>query len=256
MFIGADPEVFLQDAAGGLISAIDKIGGSKTMPRPLPLGEGFAVQEDNVALEYNIPPAKSPEELVENITKVMGYLQEEIRGYGLMFNKQSAAYWPKEQLMHPRAMEFGCDPDFDAWRKGARNPRPKADDETLRSCGGHVHIGHQFKSKADVLRFIKRMDLFTAVPATIMDQGDLRKQLYGKAGAFRWKPYGCEYRVLSNFWIFSPELIKWVYNNTFLALESGVNPDEDRELILDAVNNNNKQAAQQLVSKYNIPVYA
>lgn len=258
MFIGADPEVFLQDAQGGLVSAIDKIGGSKENPRPLDdLGEGFAVQEDNVALEYNIPPANSAEMFVDHIQMAMKYLQMEVARYGLQFNTQSAAFWPKEQLLHPKALEFGCDPDFNAWDNGRRNPRPKADDHTLRSCGGHIHVGHRFKTQKDVLAFIRRMDLFLAVPSVILDEGDLRKQLYGKAGAFRFKPYGCEYRVLSNFWIFDPQLIKWVYQNTEMALEEqDFVIDGDKELILQAINKNDKRAAEQLIQKHDIPLYA
>jgi len=170
---------------------------------------------------------------------------------GLKFSHDSAALFPKEQLMHPNALEFGCDPDFNAWTNRI-NPRPKAADETLRSCGGHVHIGADIE---DVGAAMRRCDLFLAVPSVLMDKGQLRKQLYGKAGAFRPKSYGAEYRVLSNFWVFHPELIKWVWTNTQLALDAGHLPvEEDKTTILDAINNNNVAAAQQLIQKYNIPV--
>ena len=55
--------------------------------------------------------------------------------------------------------------------------------------------------------------------SVIADQGHLRKQLYGKAGAFRPKPYGVEYRVLSNFWIFDKEKTNTVWNLTERAVE-------------------------------------
>jgi len=58
------------------------------------------------------------------------------------------------------------------------------------------------------------MDLYLGVPSVLMDKGELRKQLYGKAGAYRMKPYGVEYRTLSNFWIFSDTTIGWVWDNT------------------------------------------
>ena len=80
LFIGADPEIFLVDThTHALVSAIDRIGGSKEEPRPLPLGDGFAVQEDNVALEYNIPASDSAEKLVENIGKAMQHLLEMVQ---------------------------------------------------------------------------------------------------------------------------------------------------------------------------------
>lgn len=254
--IGADPEIFLEDAVGNLISAIDRIGGTKQSPKPLPLGDGYAVQEDNVAVEYNIPAAKSAEEFAESIQKVMGFLSEQIANMGLRFNRLSAAEFPLEQLNHYKALEFGCDPDFNAWKNGRVNQRPKSDKFCLRSCGGHVHIGFDgFNSRKDVLQFIKRMDLFAAVPSVVMDKGQLRKELYGKAGAFRFKKYGCEYRVLSNFWIFDPELVRWVYAAVDHALtRNDIDVDSEKDLIIEAVNNNNADVAQHLIQKYQLPV--
>lgn len=251
MKLGADPELFLVDAAGAFVSAIGKIGGSKMEPRPLPLGEGFAVQEDNVALEYNIPPASHQEEFVKNIQSATKFLADHIAEMGLQFSHESATYFPEDQLKDPAAQVFGCDPDYNAWT-GEVNPKPQADNPTLRSCGGHVHVGH---NTARPLEAVKRMDLMLAVPSVLMDNGQLRKKLYGKAGAFRPKPYGFEYRVLSNFWTLSAERLRWVWNNTRLALESEfIDVDAEKDAILEAVNNNNTEAAQYLINKFNIPV--
>lgn len=254
MKIGADPEIFLQDATGSLISAIGKIGGSKEHPLPIAeLGDGFAIQEDNVAVEYNIPAANSPEELVKHINAMMGFLKTRVGGMGLAFSKQSAASFPKSQLRDPRALEFGCDPDYNAWTMDV-NPRPRADDPTLRSCGGHVHVGCKLESMEDIAAAARRMDLALAVPAVFMDQeGLLRKQLYGKPGAFRPKPYGFEYRVLSNFWVFNDQHIDWVWRATEKALSLMDTPiEEDQPLIFDAINNNNIELARDLVRKYNL----
>src|SRR3546814_9474953 len=54
--------------------------------------------------------------------------------------------------------------------------------------------------------------------------------MYGAAGAFRTKPYGVEYRVLSNAWLKDSKLMSWVYKNTILgfnALLSGRRVYED-----------------------------
>ena len=252
LFIGADPEIFLQDAAaGGLVASIGLIGGSKEHPRPLPIGDGYAVQEDNVALEYNIPPAASAAQLVDHINKAMAHLSQEVGAMGLKFSYESAAFFPADQLIHPNALEFGCDPDYNAWT-GEMNPRPSAADKTLRSCGGHVHVGRKVK---DVLKSVKLCDLFLGVPSTVLDKGQLRKQLYGKKGAFRPKPYGFEYRVLSNYWVFRDNLIQLVYNNTRLALDSEhIDVDEEEQAIEDAINGNNLDAAKYLIAKYSIPM--
>lgn len=257
MKLGCDPEIFLQDAAGAYVSSIGMIGGSKDHPRPLPLGKGYAVQEDNVAIEFNIPPAGSMEEFKDSINKVKAFLTEQIGEMGLKFSAASATLFPEAQLMDPAALVFGCDPDFDAWKDGAQNPKPKADDWTLRSCGGHVHVGHKFNTKKELIEFIKWMDLYLAVPSVHLDNGELRKQLYGKAGAFRYKPYGGEYRTLSNFWIFDDKLIDWVWKATDAAMGAWLHADataleEDGQHIQDAINKNDKVLADMLIDKYNL----
>lgn len=256
--LGADPEMFLVDAANSLVSAIGRIGGSKEMPLPLvEIGDGFAVQEDNVAVEYNIPPSHSRIAFENNITMAMECLTTRVRDMGLKFINLSAAQFPKEQLSDPRAMVFGCDPDFNAWKDGRKNPRPRATDATLRTCGGHVHVGYRFESPEDVISFIKHMDLFT-IGSVLMDKGELRKELYGKAGAFRFKPYGCEYRSLSNFWIFDKKLTNWVWDCASMAMYAWQNKkidiDAEAKMILSAINKNNKEAASILIDKHNLLV--
>lgn len=254
--LGCDPELFMMDATGKLRASCGLIGGTKAHPQPLPLGEGYAVQEDNVAIEFNIPPAANAREFVEYIKKTMDFLGEGVKNmHDFKIVNMSAAYFPKDELVHPNALEFGCDPDYNAWTM-TRNPRPKAADETLRSCGGHVHVGYD-KKAVNPIHLIRAMDLFLGVPSVLMDKGELRKQLYGKAGAFRDKDYGVEYRTMSNFWVFDERLTQWVWNNTekaINAVESRLAVDDYKDGILDAIDNNNKEAASMLVQKFGLEV--
>lgn len=251
--LGADPEIFLQDAAANLISAVGRIGGTKTRPKPLPIGKGFAVQEDNVAIEYNIPPSQDEASFVKNINRAMSYLLKSVGKQGLSFNKASAALFPLDQLKDPAAQRFGCDPDFNAWRGGQRNPPPSAPDPTLRSAGGHVHVGAKFDDEQDIIEFVKRCDLFLAVPSVILDPtGGDRRMLYGAPGSYRVKPFGCEYRTLSNFWIFDPKHVSWVWKNTNRAYNDRVVVDEDEQEIVSAVLFNDVDTAHKLINKYHI----
>lgn len=255
--IGADPEVFCKNAVDAYVSVIGKIGGTKQQPLPLPIGPGFAVQEDNVALEYNVPPAENEEEFNGNIRKIMSFLEDHVRSMGMKFGKDSAVLFNPDELRDPRALVFGCDPDFNAWKNGDINPRPKAKDQTLRTCGGHVHVGYPFDDEGDIISFIKHMDLFS-VPTVFMDNGLLRKELYGKAGAYRPKSFGVEYRSLSNFWVFEDKYRKWVYKTVDHALDAwqtnSIDIDSERVAILNAINKNNKKAASYLIDKYNLSV--
>lgn len=249
--IGADPEVFVGNETGPK-SIIGKIGGTKDLPLPLPIGDGFAVQEDNVALEFNIPPSGNKAEFVHNIQRATGFLQTLIKDmHGLNFVQDSAISFPKEEMEDPRAWVFGCEPDYNVWT-GKVNPKPKAEDALLRSCGGHVHIG---VDGLDPTQVGKGCDLVLGVASVFMDKGLKRKELYGKAGAVRFKPFGLEYRVLSNFWIFRPETIEWVYDGVDRVLEmvdAGVDFDEDKDAIITAINNNNTEVAEKLINKYNL----
>lgn len=255
MRLGCDPECFLVDAAGAFVSAIGKIGGSKHAPRPIPsLGIGYAVQEDNVALEFNIPPANNEDAFVDHITKVKSFLEKEVNSMGLAFSRASAVSFPEIELLDPRSQEFGCDPDFNAWTM-KRNPRPQAEDKNLRSCGGHVHVGTDDKSLNRALA-VRYMDLFLGVPSVFMDSGILRKSLYGGPGAFRFKPYGFEYRTLSNYWIFDDALIRWVWRNTQRALDETDKQSIDIATwagrIQQAISTDNKELAYSIVDHFGI----
>lgn len=252
---GADPEIFVATEDGPK-SVIGKVGGTKEQPLPLPIGNGFAVQEDNVAMEFCIPPATSKAEFLQYIKQATGYLEEHVCfPYNWSFDKRSAISFPEQELNDPRAFVFGCEPDFNAWTGGI-NPRPRASDKYLRSAGGHVHVGcsHLGVQPAAV---VKALDLFLGVPSILMDQGKLRRKLYGKAGAHRIKPYGVEYRTLSNFWIFEEKYTNWVYDGVERALEAvliGMDVDCEADSILSAINKNNVKAAEMLVAKYNLDV--
>ena len=101
--------------------------------------------------------------------------------------------------------------------------------------------------------------MFLGVPSVLMDEGEMRKQLYGKAGCFRPKPYGVEYRTLSNFWIFKKKHIEWVWRNTARALKAVETYNQKDMMMLGneirtAINKNDKALAQDLVDEFNLEV--
>jgi hypothetical protein len=250
MRLGSDPEVFLQDQAGNPVSAIGYINADKWNPMQIPdMPEGYTLQEDNVSLEYGVPPASSADEFVLHINSVMTKSKEYLPN--LSFSKLSCIIFPESQMNDPRAHIFGCEPDFDAWTKDV-NKKPNPPHPLMRSAGGHIHV----ETQKDALDVIRAMDLFLGVPSVLMDDGEMRKQLYGKAGAFRAKPYGVEYRTLSNFWIFNDDLIRWVWNNTQRALDSVgvVDVSAEQERILRSINNSDKKLAKKLVKEYDLEV--
>ena len=255
--LGADPELFLVTAEGQeLRSAIGRIGGNKWNPRPID-DKGSAVQEDNVAVEFNIPPAKTKKEFVHNIGTMLLYLSNYVKEQGLILNIVPAAYFPDKELAHPAALEFGCDPDFDVWSK-RENEKPDLPEEyrNLRSCGGHIHVSWDKPERDTQETMIRMMDIFVGCPSIQYDGDLLRRKLYGKAGAFRFKDYGVEYRTPSNFWLREPSLVEWVYDRTMQGIDylnSGGEIDlSHSDLILDCINNGNEVALFKLQQYYPI----
>ena len=248
MRLGQDIEVLLQNEEGKFISAIGYINADKWHPMQIPdMAPGFTLQEDNVALEYGMPPAASMAEWDASIKAVMDKSKEYLPG--LSFSKVSCTVFPKDQLRHPAALRFGCEPDFNAWT-GKTNPPPAPSNPFMRSAGGHIHI----ETTEDPEAVIRAMDLFLGVPSVLMDDGELRKELYGKAGAHRKKSYGVEYRTLSNFWAHEQPLREWVWRNTERALANLGLAEIDGELIQQAINGNDKDVAKYLVDFYNLEV--
>lgn len=198
--IGADPEVFLVDKNGKPISAEGKIGGSKLAPIPMVgLGAGFMVQEDNVAAEYNIPPASSRTQFSGNILAGLKYIERISKPHGLKVVCSSALHFDWDQLNTPHALELGCAPDYNVWTQ-ENNPRPRPPN-SLRTAAGHVHISWKEPTADAAIVFGKALDVFLGLPSLLVTKPNDRRKLYGRAGAVRIKDYGVEYRVLDNFWL-------------------------------------------------------
>ena len=253
MKIGADPELFLVGANSALISSIGIIGGTKAFPRAIGR-EGCAVQEDNVAVEFNITPCADVRAFVECINYNLEYLSSEVSKRNLSLHITPSEVFPDSQLEHPDAKRFGCDPDMNAWT-GMLNPPPRSKNPNLRSAGGHIHVGFDGE-KLNELEVVKAMDVFLGLSSVTLDPDKRRRELYGKAGACRVKPYGVEYRTLSNFWLKSDELKEWAFNQTTKAVKfirDGGSFDEDvGRAIQRAINVGDEKLSKALCVEYGV----
>lgn len=249
--LGADPEIFLLKSKK-LQAVCGLIGADKWNPLQLDnLPKGFTIQEDNVALEFGIPPASSANEFVTYIKTVKNAFLAKYPGYS--FSGISCTKFPAKQLEHPGAKHFGCEPDFNAWTN-EENPKPKPPDPTMRSAGGHVHV----ETKHDPAAVVRAMDLFLGVPSVLMDsKGEARRAMYGAAGAHRVKPYGVEYRTLSNFWIMKDSYAEWVWYNTGSALSFLENMGDVKDTgwgdeIVSCINTGDVSMAKNLINVFNV----
>jgi hypothetical protein len=222
--IGTDPEFALRKANGDWVSAIPLIPGTKD--KPLQLANGSWLQHDNVALEFAVTPSQYLEEFKRKIKDTLElatmYLPNDVDIVAV-----PSADFPENELDHPEAREFGCDPDYNAWTGGVNKFDEDAPNRPLRSFGGHIHIGatdkyHWLKYPAEARMFVRWLDVMLGLPSMIIDNSPAarnRRELYGKAGAYRLPAHGVEYRTLSNFWLKDMDRIELFFRLTSEAVE-------------------------------------
>jgi hypothetical protein len=258
ILLGTDPELFVKQN-GEYVSAFNLIPGTKKQPHPVRNG---AVQVDGMALEFNTAPADTPETFIFNIQSVLAQLKDMVDGYELALD--AVAEFGEEYISsQPReATDLGCDPDSNAWT-GRVNDSP-AVDAPFRTAAGHVHVG--FCEDADVESpmhrasceaLIRQLDFYLGLPSVLLDPNAKRRELYGKAGAYRAKTYGCEYRVLSNFWLKDERLMEWVFTATNKAVESlmgGRFLSQEFGDIQDIINTSDVDRAKALINEIGLEV--
>ena len=225
ILIGSDPEVFLRDkrsivnAGGRFITR-----GTKEHPEKTAYG---AIQIDGIAVELNTNPTDDPKEFASLIKQGMDDVL--IRaGNGILLSERSAVRLSQTfmKTWGGRAcMQMGCDPDFNAWKDADQNMKPPAS-IPVRAAGGHIHIGwlkdsYDGEHMPDAMGVVKQMDYVLGLWSLREDaKGANRRKLYGMPGAFRLKPYGVEYRVLSNFWMFKEELATEVHTRALRGADA------------------------------------
>ena len=257
--IGCDPELMLM-RNNKLISALSIIRGRKHRQQKV---NGGTIMSDNVLAEFTIPPAGTDKEFVNNIRTVLASLKSAV-GEDVELHAIPSANFPREELNDEEAKRFGCDPDYDAWYRKKNDMSSEAPFRTFRTAGGHVHIGHDIvkRSDEDRINFTKLVDVFLGIPSILIDNhsdSKNRRKLYGKAGAHRPKPYGIEYRSLSNFWVCNPDLSALIFNLSVRALQvyakegTRIIDELTQKRIISVINKSMRDEALEIVEVYLAP---
>jgi hypothetical protein len=261
--LGADPELFVQDAEGTCVPVCGKIGGTKAEPiiinhlveaafgpergRPRLRGMGidvasehegnYAMQEDNVMLEFNVPAHKDGTFFVDSINKALNVLEMNV-----LLDK---GLRPRYEVMHtfkaediapfPQAFTVGCMADMNAYAEDERferHPFEAAHFGNHRFCGGHLHVQYNHGIVPRHI-FAQFMDIFAELPFMRWDKQKMRRLFYGQPGLYREKPYGIEYRTTSNFWLTKAFREKWLGhladNVIMLAKTANTDPEQLRQ---------------------------
>lgn len=258
--VGSDPELVIRSRKNReAVSAIDVLPKTVTKHKPLRLSSG-EIFPDNVNLEMNLPPASSREQFIANMKAILKEAKQTI-GPDYYLTAPSSLNYPLQALQNPAAKQFGCEPDYDAWRLEVNEVAVGASDQTLRTCGGHIHVSPQAghftflteESGYGKVDTVKAMDIVLGVSSVFLDNDPasvLRRRLYGSPGAHRPKDYGVEYRTLSNFWIRHPKLVGWAFDLTEISLRmvnegvlSKIIDKHGEAAIIDAVKSGKVQKA-------------
>lgn len=245
--IGTDPEAFLFDKTlKKVVTSIGIVPGDKN--EPFELEKGINVLKDNALIEFNTRPVSS----ISNFIKEIDYCKKLIKNvilkdrYEMIFKPSNI--FCDEDLKDPFLQIFGCETDFNVYTRSV-NEVPDSS-TNLRSAGGHIHIGFKHKAELNYIeKVVKSLDLFISVPLLNVDKDSERRKLYGKAGCFRIKPYGLEYRTPSNFWLNSDKYIEFIYNKVEEAIDFANSYSlsvENEELIRNCINNNSIELIEKV----------
>lgn len=225
--IGADPELFIK-LGEKYIPAFGYLPGTKESPYEV---DGGAVQVDGLAFEFNINPAKTPQEFNTNIMKVLAQMEEMVKN---IIDKDAVLEFTPYADFDKKTFEelpedakiLGCDPDFNF--KGTINQSPRnITFQPFRVAAGHIHIGWREPeeiSKAhfqDCVHISKHLwDNKLGIPTTDIEKK--RIQYYGNNGSFRPKKYGIEYRVPSNLWVKTAESRLKMFGSTVTLMKKAL----------------------------------
>ena len=257
ILIGCDPEVFVK-MSGMMTSAHGLIPGTKENPYKV---ENGAVQVDGMALEFNIDPADSENQFCFNVNSVIHQLSLMVPNHEIVI--QPVAHFSKEVMdsQPPEALELGCDPDYNAWTM-EMNQRPDGD-RPMRTASGHIHVGWRNPDEPDEMAYEKagavarQLDFYLGLGSLFYDKDTERRTMYGNPGCFRVKPYGMEYRTLSNAWLRSDNLIRWAYRNARKGIEDLMDGRVLTKIhgdIQHIIKNSDLNAAEKIIKKENLEI--
>ena len=250
LVFGSDPELFF-------VKKGKVVPSSTVIPKDgLPVRDSGRIIRDGFQVELNPGSSFCRQIAASEIARAMRVLRDlEIRHkvevsteVGVVVDEETFKSIPLSER------KFGCNPTENVYQE--KLDRPTGARVRFRSGGGHIHIGlpQRFRGNEERIgELVKMFDILVGNSCVFFDQSPastLRRKYYGRAGEYRMKPYGVEYRVPSNFWLQSYVLWSMVsglcrqvvdlhYANFFNRLTKKVPLENVRK----AINNNDKDLA-------------
>ena len=190
--------------------------------------------QDGVQLEFHTEHADTCRARLSNaIGQSLRTLRNDARRNGASIDFTTTMKVSKDTLMRlsPESRELGCLPSRNAY--GEVSPVPTDGMKyRWRSAGGHIHLdlrtsttnrgrAEGYRNREDIESLVRLLDLFVGIPSVLLARGKgelKRREAYGRAGEYRVKRYGIEYRTLSNFWLQSPYVFSLIFGQADTAV--------------------------------------
>ena len=256
--LGCDPEFFFMK--NGQV-----IGSEKVLPKNgIPDGCGYGGKTiiDGVQAELNPVSSNCRESLAYQIFICFNSLKKRLEETGATVAAESIVDISQKELesLSKGSRLFGCAPSVNIYNENKdKTSKISANPTTYlkRSAGGHIHLGNAIagyivensQKAIAVEKALKEMpevmvpilDIIVGNTCVLLDRNEgnvERRKNYGRAGEYRLKPYGIEYRTLSNFWLRSYSLFSLVFALARMSVHivaQSTKTNDNVKLLFDAV---------------------
>lgn len=246
-FMGADPEVFVEDKDGNIIPSWLFLG-SKAEPTRPEEGSYYGSNNcywDGFQAEFDVNPGACLAYVVDSVRAgLKGTLAAARKEFpDSKLSIRSVVPVDPETLATGKEehVQFGCMPSYNVY--GLKGNDRHGRDVAIRFAGGHIHFGRPI-TKAKAPAIVKALDAILGVTATSLFgafDNPVRRQYYGLPGEYRLPPHGLEYRTLSNAWLMHPvtyhivfEIARraWVLGEQGMLPVWGVPEEQTRDILL------------------------
>lgn len=228
--LGSDPELFV--ATNGKV-----VGAEKVIPQEGIRTQYSSIVLDGVQLELHPAPNTCRALIANDFKAIFKKLKTTLDAKGASASFDPVVKMSKEELasLSKAARELGCAPSKNVADPTATIKVPK--NFRTRSAGGHIHIQmvpgsgylnnryydksyNEALSPTNIQQFVKLLDCMVGLPSVLIDRDPSaaeRRKTYGRASEHRDHTQkaagglGIEYRVLSNYWLRSYQLMSFVH---------------------------------------------
>ena len=252
--LGTNFDVFVEDASKNkFIPSWEIINNNRDSPLMLSSDNNYSMCINNAAIEISIKTVKNKKEFIKSIIKgkqlLEAYLNNLSPNYRII--NDMCTCLTNAQHRHPIGRNY--DLDYNAYSE-KNNSKPTFKVQS-RFANGNINIGYELNDFNTLINLVKRLDFYVGLWTTKYTPTYLetrRRKRCGKAGDFIIENHELKYKVLSNFWIFDPNIMEKMYERISMAINDTydvnnvINDTLLKSLMKEAINNVDNNLAKHV----------